>query len=173
MWSEFIYFEKCWCNLFILSLSNNTTHSHAYFHVFLLILWYVTSTSEMALISSVNPGHGTDACLHNTWNDICVQMTQVYHFTILASVEASAPLKVLNINQRTLFTVSFIQLKQWTVFTMNDIEFYWMWTLPSFIYCELYMNLDSWMTIELMWRTVVNDTIGTLIKQFKVWICIQ
>ena len=77
----------------------------------MLILLYVTSTSEMALIGSVNPGHGTDACLHHTWNDICVQMTQIYHFTIVASVEASY-LKVLSFHQRTLFTMSFIQLKQ-------------------------------------------------------------
>ena len=62
------------------------THVHAYFHVFLLILSYVTSTSEMALIGSVNPSHGTAACLHYTWNDICVQMIQVYHFTVVASV---------------------------------------------------------------------------------------
>ena len=66
----------------------------------------------MALIGSVNHGHSTDACLHYMWNDICVQMTQVYHFTIVASVEASSPLKVLNFNQRTLFTMSFIQFKQ-------------------------------------------------------------
>ena len=50
----------------------------------------------MALIGSVNPGHGTAACLHYTWNDICVQKTQVYHFTVVASVEASSPLKVLS-----------------------------------------------------------------------------
>ena len=50
----------------------------------------------MALIGSVNPGHGTTACFHYTWNDICVQMTQVYHFTVVASVEASSPLKVLS-----------------------------------------------------------------------------
>ena len=90
------------------SFINSTTHVHAYFHVFLLILSYVTSTSEMALIGSVNPGHGTAACLHYTWNDICVQMTQVYHFTIVASVEASSPLKVLSFYQRASITMSFI-----------------------------------------------------------------
>ena len=52
----------------------------------------------MALIGSVNPGHGTAAYLHYTWNDICVQMIQVYHFTNVASVEASSPLKVLSFN---------------------------------------------------------------------------
>ena len=36
------------------------------------------STSEMALIDSVNHGYGTDACLHYTLNDIMLQMTQVY-----------------------------------------------------------------------------------------------
>ena len=51
----------------------------------------------MALIGSVNPGHGTAACFHYTWNDICVQMTQVYHFTVVASVEASSPLEVLSL----------------------------------------------------------------------------
>ena len=60
----------------------------------------MTSTSEMALIGSVNPGHGTAACLHYTWNDICVQMTQVYHFTVVAS----SPLKVLSF----IYCMSFI-----------------------------------------------------------------
>ena len=46
----------------------------------------------MALISSVNPGHGTDACLHYTLNDIMLQMTQVFIFTYCSSVEASSPL---------------------------------------------------------------------------------
>ena len=40
-----------------------------------LVLCHVTSTSEMALIGSVNLGHGTDACLHYTLNDIMLQMT--------------------------------------------------------------------------------------------------
>ena len=48
-------------------------------------------------------------------------MTRVYQFTIVASVEASSPLKVLSFIQRTLVTMSFIQLKQWTEFIMNDI----------------------------------------------------
>ena len=39
----------------------------------------------MALFASVNPGHGTDY-LHYTWYDICVQMTQVYFLTVVASV---------------------------------------------------------------------------------------
>ena len=67
----------------------------------------MTSTSEMALIGSVNPGHGTAACLHYTWNDICVQMTQVYHFTVIASVEASSPLKVLSFIYYELPCMSF------------------------------------------------------------------
>ena len=94
------------------------------------------------------------------------QMLQCHFFTVVASVEASSPLKVLSFNQRALFTMSF---NQWTLFTMNSIELCWMWTLLSFIYCELDMNPETiWMTIELMWRTVVKDLIGTLIKQFKV-----
>ena len=102
----------------------------------------------MAVIGSVNAGHGTDACL-------CV-MTQVYLFTIAASVEASPPLKVLNL----------IQFKQWTLFrsATNDIEFYSMWTLLSFTYCKLYMNPESWMTIDLMWTIEVNGLIWTLIR---------
>ena len=37
-----------------------------------------------------------------------VQMTQVYHFTIVASVEASSPLKVLSFYQRASFTMSLL-----------------------------------------------------------------
>ena len=62
----------------------------------------------MALIGSVNPGHGTAACFHYTWNDICVQMTQVYHFTVVASVEASSPLKVLSFIYYELQCMSFL-----------------------------------------------------------------
>ena len=43
----------------------------------------MTFTSEMALIGSVNPCHGTDACLHYTLNDIMLQMTQVFIFTFV------------------------------------------------------------------------------------------
>ena len=103
----------------------------------------------------------TAACLHYTWNDICVQMTQVYHFTVVASVEASSPLKVLSfiycmsffckelqlpwtlfnvwaystmsLYQVTLFYMSFIQLQQWTECTMNDVEHHLMWTLWNYI----------------------------------------
>ena len=69
----------------------------------------MTSTNEMALIGSVNPGHGTDACFLYTWNDICMQMTPVYLFTVVASVEASSPLKMLSFNQRALSAMSFNQ----------------------------------------------------------------
>ena len=62
---------------------SSTTHVHAYFCIFLLVLWNVTSTSEMALIGSVNLGHGTDACLHYTLNDIMLQMTQVFICTFV------------------------------------------------------------------------------------------
>ena len=48
----------------------------------------------MVLIDSVNHGYGTDACIHYTWNDVVLQMTQVYIFC--SSVEASSPLKVLS-----------------------------------------------------------------------------
>ena len=94
----------------------------------------------MALIGSVNPGHGTAACLHYTWNDIYVQMTQVY-FTVVASVEASSPLKVLSFNAWALFIMnyhvwaSFVKsfnyhelYFMWTEFTMNDVEHWLMWT---------------------------------------------
>ena len=67
----------------ISSFINSTTHVHAYFYIFLLVLWHVTSTSEMALIGSVNHGYGTDTCLHYTLNDIMPQMTQVFIFTFV------------------------------------------------------------------------------------------
>ena len=51
--------------------------------IYLLVLCYVTSTSEMAFIASVNHGYGTDACLHYTLNDIVLQMAQVYIFTFV------------------------------------------------------------------------------------------
>ena len=55
-----------------------------YFYVF------CTSTSEKALTGSVNHEHGT-------WNDICLQMTEIYLFTDVASVEAFSALKVLSL----------------------------------------------------------------------------
>ena len=83
-------------------------------------------------------------------------MTQAYHFIIPASVEASSPLKVLIFNQRTLFTMSFIQLKQWVVFTMNDIELYWMWTLSNVNFTWI-LN-DNWMDVKLFdWN--LNKTV--------------
>ena len=69
----------------------------------------------MALIDSVNPGHGTAACLHYTWNDICVQMTQVYHFIVVASVEASSPLKVLSL----LWALFIMNYNVWASLIMN------------------------------------------------------
>ena len=62
---------------------SSTTHIHASFCIFLLVLWNVTSTSEMALIGSVNLSHDTDACLHYTLNDIMLQMTQVFICTFV------------------------------------------------------------------------------------------
>ena len=70
-------------NWLISSFINSTTHVHAYFCISLLVLWYVTSTREMALIGSVNHGYGTDECLHYTLNDIMLQMTQVFIFTFV------------------------------------------------------------------------------------------
>ena len=134
-------------------------HTFAYFHV---ILWYVTSTSEMALICSVNPGHGTAACLHYTWNDICVQMTQVYHFTVVASVEASSPLKVLSfINHNELYL-------SWTLFYVNWIYNEWCWALFDVNFMKLYY-CESWMTLEWMW----NDLNGTSINSSKIEIIFQ
>ena len=57
---------RCHNNCLILSFINSKTHVYAYFYIFLLDFWYVTSTREMALIGSINPGYGTDACLHYT-----------------------------------------------------------------------------------------------------------
>ena len=71
---------------FTVTLINSTAHVHAYFCIFLLVYWFVTSTSEMALFGSVNLGHGTDACLHYTLNDIMLQMTQVFIFTFVVQL---------------------------------------------------------------------------------------
>ena len=73
----------CHDHWLISTFISSTTHVHAYFYIFLLVLWYVTSTSEMALFGSVNLGHGTDECLHYTLNDIMPQMTQVFIFTFV------------------------------------------------------------------------------------------
>ena len=73
----------CHDNWLISSFINSTTHIHAYFYIFLLVYWCLTSASEMALFGSVNLGHGTDACLHYTLNDIMPQMTQVFIFTFV------------------------------------------------------------------------------------------
>ena len=102
-------------------------------------------------------------------------MTQVYHFTIVASVEASSPLKVLSflsesfinhellfimnynawanfsmsLYQVTLFYVSFTQLQQRTEFTMNDVEHYLMWTLWNYIIVNFTWILnDIWMDVK-------------------------
>ena len=82
----------------------------------------------MALIGSVNPGHGTAACLHYTWNDICVQMTQVYHFTVVASVEASSPLKVLSffiMNFKYSFNYLY-EVNYWAFNCNNELNLQWM-----------------------------------------------
>ena len=76
----------CHDNWLISSFINSTAHVHAYFYIFLLVLWNVTSTFEMALIGSVNSGYGTDACLHYTLNDIMLQMTQVFIFTFVVQL---------------------------------------------------------------------------------------
>ena len=70
-------------NWFTVSFMNSTVHVYAYFYIFLLLLWHVTSISEMVLFGSVNLGHGTDACLHYTLNDFMLQMTQVFIFTFV------------------------------------------------------------------------------------------
>ena len=68
---------------FIVTFIKSTTHIHAYFYIFLLVLWHVTSTSEMALIDSDNHGYGTHVYFHYTLNDIMLQMTQVFIFTFV------------------------------------------------------------------------------------------
>ena len=115
-------------------------------------------------------------------------MTQVYHFTVVASVEASSPLKVLSflsksftnhelyllwttmhelifsmsLYQVTLFYVSFTQLQQWTEFTMNDVEHYLMWTLWNYnIVNFIWILNDIWMDVKWFeWN---------FNKQFKEW----
>ena len=60
-----------------------------------LFLSFHTSTSEMTLTDSVNPSHGTDACLHHQFVKYCIQSTQGVHFYHYRSVETSSPLKAL------------------------------------------------------------------------------
>ena len=118
---------------------NSTTHVHAYFYIFLLVLWNVTSTSEMALFGSVNLGHGTDTCLHYTLNDIMLQMTQVFIFT---------------------FVVQWRLVLLWKCWAFYEFFMNFLWTLMSF--CDIYWTLWnhvihvglSWMTIELQWGIV-------------------
>ena len=107
--------------------------------LFLLVLWNVTSTSEMALFGSVNLGHGTDACLHYTLNDIMLQMTQVFIFT---------------------FVVQWRLVLLWKCWAFYEFFMNFLWTLMSF--CDIYWTLWnhvmhvglSWMTIELQWVIV-------------------
>ena len=54
-----------------------------------------------------------------------------------------------NLNQVTLFYVSFTQLQQWTEFTMNDVEHYLMWTLWNYIIVNFTWILnDIWMDVK-------------------------
>ena len=120
----------------------------------------------MALIGSVNPGHGTAACLHYTWNDICVQMTQVYHFTVVASVEASSPLKVLSFisYELQLLWVYYELYLSRTLFYVNWIYNEWCWALikvncMKLYYCELTWILnDIWMNVRWFERNL-NKTV--------------
>ena len=126
---------KCYDNWLISTFISSTTHIHAYFCIFLLVLWHVTSTSAMALFGSVNLGHGTDACLHYTLNDIMPQMTQVFIFT---------------------FVVQWRLILLWKCWAFCEFSR----TLMSF--CDIYWTLwnhvmhvgFSWMTIELQWGIV-------------------
>ena len=81
-------------NWFTVTPINSTIHVHAYFYIFLLFVWYVTFTSEIVLIDSINHGYGTNACLHHIWNDICVVNDSGVHFYFSNSAEASSPVKV-------------------------------------------------------------------------------
>ena len=113
----------------------------------------MTSTSEMALIGSVNPGHGTAACLHYTWNDICVQMTQVYHFTGVASVEVSSPLKVLSFIYYELLSMHELQCMSLFCHEFNVwANFYNEPSSSNFILCELYsIATMNWIYNEWYW----------------------
>ena len=100
-----------------------------------------------------------------------VQMTQVYHFTIVASVEASSPLKVLSFLSKSFihheFIVSlfyheslssnFILCELYSIATMNWIYNEWCWALfnvnfMKLYYCELYMNPEWHLNgCEMIW----------------------
>ena len=81
MWSGLIsFFVSQWDMVHSNINQEYSIHSCLFLHIF---TGYVTSTSEMALIGSVNHGYGTDACLHYTLNDIMLQMTQVFIFTFV------------------------------------------------------------------------------------------
>ena len=125
----------CHDNWLISSFINSTAHVHAYFCIFLLVYWCVTSTSEMALFGSVNLGHGTDVCLHYTLNDIMPQMTQVFIFT---------------------FVVQWRLVHLWKCWAF--CEFSWTWMSFCDIYWTLWNHVMhvglSWMTIELQWGIV-------------------
>ena len=60
---------RCHDNWLISSFIDSTAHIHAYFCHILLVLWHVTSTSEMALIGSVNSWlwHWCMPSLHLEW----------------------------------------------------------------------------------------------------------
>ena len=124
---------RCHDNWLISSFINSTTHVHAYSCIFLLVLWNVTSTSEMTLIGSANDGYGTDACLHYTLN--MLQMTQVFIFT---------------------FVVQWRLVLLWKCWAFCELWQTWM------SFCDIYWTLWnimmhvglSWMTIELLWRIV-------------------
>ena len=59
------------------------------------------------------------------------------HFTVVASVEASSPLKVLSFIYYELPCMSFFIYHElyfmWTEFTMNDVEHYLKWTVWNYI----------------------------------------
>ena len=140
LWSVITSVVICHDHWLISTFISSTTHVHADFCIFLLVYWCVTSTSEMALISSVNPGHGTDACLHYTLNDIMLQMTQGVHFYFCSSVEASSPLKVL----------SFL----WTLMNFNEF----LWYLLNFM-----KPCDAWRFIlNENWIAMKNCTLRAI-----------
>ena len=68
----------------------------------------------------------------------------------------------MSFNSWTLFYMSFLPLKQWTEFTMTDVELYLMWTLWNYIIVNPEWHLNGCEMIYLMWTLwnyiIVNFT---------------
>ena len=128
-------------NWFTVTLINSTAHVHACFCIYLLVLWYVISTSEMALISSINPCHGTDACLHLHLEWYYVTNDSGVYFYFCCSVEASSPLKVL----------SFL----WTLMNFNEFLWYSLNFMKPCDACGFFLN-DNWIAMKNCTVRLIN-----------------